>query len=387
MKPSRSLTLALLLATSCAAPRPDVEVRAIASAPAAAGVAEAEAQLALGNIGLALEGFRKVIRERPDEIRALVGLAHCYDGMGRFDLSRKWYETALANAPDDPSVLAEFAASLERQGKVSQAAAVRAEIEQNAAAAAQVEKAVLVDDGSEPDELAPQTIASVPERHFAPPEVAVANAPRLAVRAPVTAPPAVRVTLEPPEPAAPIAVASAVARPAVATASVTLRLPPPAEPARRTVAELRASVAARLVAERREATGPHLERLSLGEVALVTRGEPVWKAAMVSKSARSVTFRWVATRPVARLLNAARIQGLAARTRAHLADRGWRRLEIGDAAAVRTRTLVLYPAFRRGTAQRLANQFGFTQLKPFNGSEIVVLLGRDAATLKALRPA
>jgi hypothetical protein len=108
---------------------------------------------------------------------------------------------------------------------------------------------------------------------------------------------------------------------------------------------------------------------------------------MVRQSAKSATFRWVAAKPVARLLNAARVQGLAARTREHLADRGWRRLEIGDAPAVRAKTLVLYPAFRRGTAQRLANQFGFTQLKPFNGSEIVVLLGRDAAKLKTLRPA
>jgi hypothetical protein len=122
-------------------------------------------------------------------------------------------------------------------------------------------------------------------------------------------------------------------------------------------------------------------------VALVTRGEPVWTSQLVSRSPRSATFRWVQARPVAKLLNAARNEGLAARTRAHLMERGWRRLEIGDAESTRDKTLVLYPAFRRGTAERLARQFGFTRLKPFDGSEIVVLLGRDAARLKALRPA
>ncbi len=385
MKPSRFLTWTFLLTTGCAAPQPDVKVRGIATAPVAAGIGEAEAQLALGNVGLALEGFRKVLRDRPDDVRALVGLAHCYERMSRFDLSRRYYESALANVPDDPAVLAEFAASLEQQGKVSQAAAVRAEIEQNAVAA-QVERAISVDDGVEPVSLSVETIASAGARRFAPPEVAVANATRLATRTSLLALPVVPLSLEPTEPAVPIVVVPTVSRPQVAS-SVTVRLPPPAEPGRKPVADSRNALAARLVAERRKATGPHLERLSLGEVALVTRSEPIWKAAMVKRSAKSATFRWVAVRPVARLLNAARVQGLAARARAHLADRGWRRLGIGDANSTRAKTLVLYPAFRRGTAQRLANQFGFTQLKPFNGNEIVVLLGRDAATLKALRPA
>ena len=127
--------------------------------------------------------------------------------------------------------------------------------------------------------------------------------------------------------------------------------------------------------------------LETGEVALVTKAQPVWTAKLASASAHSVTFRWVSVRPTARLLNAARNQGLAARTRAHLEERGWKRIEIGDAPAVRSRTLVLYPAFRRATAQRLAAQFGFSEMKPFNGSEIVVLLGRDAAAMKVLRPA
>ena len=134
-------------------------------------------------------------------------------------------------------------------------------------------------------------------------------------------------------------------------------------------------------------SGPRLERLSLGEIALITRSEPVWSAELVRRSPRSMTFRFVATRPVARLLNAARQQGLAARTRARLVDRGWKRIEIGDAPAVRENSLVLFPHSKAAIAKRLAAQFGFANLRPFNGPEIVVLLGRDAVRMKSLQPA
>jgi hypothetical protein len=46
---------------------------------------------------------------------------------------------------------------------------------------------------------------------------------------------------------------------------------------------------------------------------------------------------------------------------------------------------VLYPEYRRKTAERLAAQFGFKKLQAFSGSEIVVLLGRDAMSAKDSR--
>jgi hypothetical protein len=319
MRTTHSIGLVLALAAaSCTSSKPHLEVRAAISSPEVKGLAEANGQLALGNVGLALEGFRNVFRDSPGNVQAAVGIAHCYEQMGRFDISRKWFETALATAPNDTAVLTALADSLQRQGKLSEAASTRAEVAKLALAR------VTQDRASSP-----------------------AGAPTLAV---ADAAPTVTIPLPP---AAPVA-------------------QPNGEPGSRAFAGTR-------VAEAKQ-DGPRLERLSLGEVALITRTEPVWKAKLVQSSTRSATFRWVEVKPVARLLNAARVEGLAARTREKLASRGWTKLAIGDAPAVRSKTLVLYPEYRAGMARRLAAQFGFTHLQSFSGSEIVVLLGRDAAS-------
>jgi hypothetical protein len=134
--------------------------------------------------------------------------------------------------------------------------------------------------------------------------------------------------------------------------------------------------------------GPRLERLSLGEVALLTGGGPVWRGQLVARTPQKLTVRWVpltmaAMRPNIRLLNAARIQGLAARNRSYLLDRGWRKIEIGNATQTRERSIVLYPAMRPMLGRSLAAQFGF-RAQPTNSSEVfVILLGRDAAGLRA----
>jgi hypothetical protein len=105
---------------------------------------------------------------------------------------------------------------------------------------------------------------------------------------------------------------------------------------------------------------------------------------VVSKTAQSTTVRFVPLRtanatPVRiRLLNAARYEGLAARTRRLLAQRGWRQLAIGNANRVRQSSLVLYPAHQRALAKRLAAQFGIALAKNASGSDVIVLLGRDA---------
>lgn len=321
MRRSRLGFLLLFAAASCTSAHPEIKVRAAGSLPRAGGLAEAEGQLALGNVGLALEGFRTVLRDDPGNSGAAVGIAHCYEQMGRFDLSRKWFETALASAPENPAVLNAFADSLQRQGKLSEAASVRSEVAGLLAA----------------------------NSRQAPAETAGA---------------------------APMAPASEVAR------SVTIALPPPAPSA---PSAPRSPLSVQAEKTQADRASPHLERLSLGEVALITRPDPVWRAQLVDRSARSATFRWVEVRPVARLLNAARRQGLAARTREKLLSRGWTRIAIGDAPAVRARTLVLYPEYRRKTAERLAAQFGFKKLQAFSGSEIVVLLGRDAMSAKDSR--
>lgn len=325
---------AALAVAACTAGANQVQVRALADPASKLGVgserlAEARGQLVLGNVGLAIEGFRAALREQPNSIEAMRGLARAYDAMGRTDLSRQYYEAALAIAPHDTKSLNAFAQSLDGQGERAQATEVRSE------AAAIASKAPV-------------------------PVIAVESSP-------------VSVAGQVPADLAVAAVGS----------SITIALPPArpaATPEPKPIA--RASVAA--------SSGPRLQRLSLGEVALLTAGEPAWSPAILASTKQSTTVRWVAlndsaSRPNIRLLNAARSQGLAARTRAYLLARGWRKIEIGDADAVRETTAVMYPAGRQATGRSLAAQFGLRGGTVQPGQVIVVLLGRDAALGRVLQ--
>src|SRR5262245_51427515 len=128
------VTAAVLTCTACLGDGGKLEIRSVegglkaGAEPVPFRIAEARSHLALGNVGLALEGFRKAAREDPTSVEAQAGIADCYDRMGRFDLSRRHYEQALAIAPRDPGLLAAFAASLDQQGQRAEAAAVRREL-------------------------------------------------------------------------------------------------------------------------------------------------------------------------------------------------------------------------------------------------------------------
>ena len=80
------------------------------------------------------------------------------------------------------------------------------------------------------------------------------------------------------------------------------------------------------------------------------------------------------------LLNAARVQGLAARTRAYLAVRGFSGAKIGDAPVTRRFSVIQFAPSEQRRAERLAAQFGFAlERRADAGSGVTVLLGRDAA--------
>ncbi|MCJ7421290.1 tetratricopeptide repeat protein [Sphingomicrobium astaxanthinifaciens] len=125
------MILPLMMTAACAAPGVDVRMidRGISSAQLGveARLAEADGLLAVGSTGLAIEGYRKALRLDPRSARANAGLARAYDRMGRFDLSRRYYETALAHAPGDPALYEAFAASKMRQGDRAGASALLAE--------------------------------------------------------------------------------------------------------------------------------------------------------------------------------------------------------------------------------------------------------------------
>lgn len=346
--------IALLAVAACGSGSGKLEVRSIAT-PLAAGqqdaafrVAEGRSYFALNNVGLALEAFRKALRDDPQSVDALNGIAACYDRMGRFDLSRRHYEAALALDPTDARLYANLSTSLEMQGRSEEAASVRIEMAQRLAAM----EATPVASAEE----VPPTAVAAAAISVIKTEVPAAAAP-VALAAPsITVPMAAPRLPEPPK---------AMPAPVMAAASITVPLKA-AQTARPTMV----------------AGGPRLQRLSSGQVALVTRDAgPQWKplAGNPSRMTASSALKKVPA-PIV-LLNAARSQGLAARTRMVLAKSGFRQMEIGDAPRVLTRSVILYPAGRRAQAERLAAQFGFgLRHGPSTADRLTVILGRDAAT-------
>jgi len=411
-------------------------------------LAEARGLLAIGSVGLAIEGFRKALREQPDNVAALAGLAECYDQMGRHDLSRAKYEAALAIAPNDPVLLRTFAASLQRQGRYAEAAALRGEATEEARRAAAAAQAplppVAIAQVRQAPAVAPRAIADAPLPAL--PERAVAiqlqSAPLVSktewkIEGPVIAPPTATasVTVKLPEPAPvrpePVKVATAapvrsepvkaatattpraqpssveqfrplpemaparvemalrpVSAPAslpAAVGSITVKLPEAApEPAPMAERRMAAPPALRVVREASVRTGPRLERLSLGEVALLTSPRTRWRPDVVREASVSTPIRFA---PLAelkqsagvRLLNAARHEGLAARTRLALNRQGWKNVDIGNSSRIREKSLVLYSAATEQAARRLANKFGFWIAREARPGPLTILLGRDWA--------
>ncbi|MFL6830592.1 MAG: LytR C-terminal domain-containing protein [Sphingomicrobium sp.] len=421
-------------AAGCTAATNGVEVRQIANPSSklrqgADGLADARGQLAIGNTGLALEGFRKVARHYPDSAEAYAGMAACYEAMGRFDLAEAKYEAALAFAPRNPALLAALAGTLDRLGRADGAAEVRAEIAQQNSAAMALDQTA-ADDGPAAAAVnlpaartvtvplpAPQIAARVtvtvagaplaphaisvrpaaeqvdvrlPAPRLADPVTVSVHSQVLALRGPSLSEPApLRLDFSPGIPAPKLGQEASVA---LGSTPLPMRSASLADNAQLNL-DLSTEIAAPRLGQRaavdvHAARAPRLERMSPGEVALVTGGGPVWRTEVVARTPQQLTVRWVplataAARPSIRLLNAARWQGLAARSRSYLADRGWRKIQIGDAKFARTQSLVLYPAGRHVMGRRLAAQFG-CRAQPVKGADVfLVLLGRDAA----LRPA
>ena len=468
-----------LAIAACSAP--NVQVRALPD-PAAKlrqggdELANARTMLALGNVGLALEGFRTAAIMQPTNPDVYAGIAACYAAMSRYDVARSNYETALAYAPHDPALLAALARTLDNLGESGRAAALREELAHLASPAPRPQPqelaAVAPVSSSQPADvaLAPQvgsiTVklpparplaskqslqsaivpvkvaeAAMPEPAQVPqPDVAIAKAEPLRVATPkagdseapaIHLPPSTagvpvelgQVALRTADPSAmkiPAPVV-AIAAPAPPQVRAALEVAVPAKPVpsrtpvpaaitlveRPSVPSVGLPNAAALVAqliamepaikprdpdprarEQELGNGPRLERVSLGEVALVTTPTPLWKKQLASLAPRPAAVQWLPlrsaeARPAIQLLNAARTQGLAAWSRMALANRGWRRIDIGDYGEVRQRSLVLYSGDHAPLARRLAAQFSCKAIKVDGKPAVIVLLGRDTASKKA----
>jgi len=403
-----------LALAGCAATSGKLEIKPIADAGEKfrhgnVDVAAARGQLALGNVGLALEAFRRINRDRPGDPTALAGIGDCYASMGRFDLAQSNYESALAMAPRDPALLLGLARVFEREGDVARGVELRAE-----AARAQLPAAAPT---AVPAQITAQAMAPVaPPRDV--PWVKSAHVGSVTVQLPKPRPadrlaadesrmhvqvaqlvvpsapaPSVTLALPPARPAPSATLALPPARPAPAASrvqlaqlvapsapapSVTLALPP-ARPAPGDGGEQPVKMAAALAVPQ----PVRIERISPREVMLVTSGRSLWQPQIVSRTLASTTVRWVplrgsATPPNVQVLNAARRQGLAASARSVLVDRGWRRIAIGNASDQRETSIVLYPKSRAALGRSLAAQFGIgSQLS--EGEVLVLVLGRDRA--------
>ena len=286
-------------------------------------VAEAAGQFALGNVALALESYRKALREDPASIDAQTGIAACYDAMGRYDLSQRHYEEALALAPADPNLLNMLAASLLVQGRVEEAAAVRREAAMHLARP-----------------LHPVSLAATSDT----PIFAVSGLNQV-------------------------------------RSEVTVELPPVRESQQRTLQLPASRVESASLVETPQ-SGPRLERLSLGEVALITTSHRTQRPPVI-KSPSPIRAASVDAVPIL-LLNAARTEGLAARTRRYLSTRGFALAVVGDASRIRARTLIIAPAADRARALRLSRTFNVST-PLVEGRRLTLVLGRDALGKRALR--
>lgn len=320
-----ALLISVAALTGCAATSSLPKARLIAD-PASAllkgnDLAVARGELALNNVGLALEAFRKAQRAAPTDPAPLAGIADCYMAMGRFDLAQTNFEAALALAPRDVGLLKGLAKALELEGQPERAAEVRQEAQRDSSGTV----------------VAPT-----------------------AAGAAVTANSSVTVALPPAA--------------ATGNSSVTVALPPPSAPVQPAIAPAP------------DQNSPWLERLSTGEVALVTTRQR--QSSPQTKAVVTAALHWAplsqpGTAPKVQVLNAARSSGLAASTRALLADRGWQNIVIGSAPAVRQSSVVVYPRAQARLARKLAAELGIRS-RTVGGSSVVVMLGRDR--LGATRP-
>lgn len=147
---------------------------------------------------------------------------------------------------------------------------------------------------------------------------------------------------------------------------------------------------------------PRLERISRGEVALITRQAPRRAMAenrpralpgrplpiqLVRSTGRELVFELgsdsaqAAPRAVPlRILNAVGRLGQAGRMRGYLRTLGWARLSVGDASVRRAASVVIAPPGMSKEARALARSLPFraTVRTAPAGSQIVLILGRDA---------
>ncbi|ANI78862.1 hypothetical protein EP837_02464 [Sphingobium sp. EP60837] len=131
------MAVALIFASAaCSSANRDVAIRSVNSeAVGTAGqdsLARGDVLFSRGEHALALDAYRRAMRQNPADPHALNGVAISYAAIGRHDLAREYFELALARAPQDERIHRNFARSLMAQGLQAEANALLAQIGQGA---------------------------------------------------------------------------------------------------------------------------------------------------------------------------------------------------------------------------------------------------------------
>jgi hypothetical protein len=265
-----STSLLCLLVGCTSANQATLEIRSIDNPQlAVAGersIERGKVLLRRGQNADAISAFRAALREEPDSAEAHNGLAVAYDGIGRKDLARRYFELAVAEKPDEVRYRSNLANFFEGNGQSELAAGLRDE---------------------------PITLASAELAELPPVSVAIADMPVVldVVDVPGVDPIdailadlstgtvdqeilAAVVETSPLSDQRPEQSVPAVFRPSVTPAikAAEITLPSIPKPDRSPLDRRPDLVADIPRHERRqpESTGPYIERMSLGEVKLVT---------------------------------------------------------------------------------------------------------------------
>lgn len=118
--------------------------------------------------------------------------------------------------------------------------------------------------------------------------------------------------------------------------------------------------------------GPRLVRLTMGEVLLVSEDRSPFAASAVRSAERDTIH------PPLRILNGARIQGIAARTRSMLAAKGITGIAIGNAPGRRKVSEIRFGAPERARARAIAARLPYPVAMIERAGPLVLLLGADA---------
>lgn len=126
------MAVALIVATTaCSSTQKGVlSIRPVnqqASGPVQDALARGDLLFSRGEYALALDAFRRAVRNDPTDAHGLNGVAISYAAMGRHDLAREFFELALSRAPQDARITRNFARSLSAQGLKGEADALLAQ--------------------------------------------------------------------------------------------------------------------------------------------------------------------------------------------------------------------------------------------------------------------